>query len=351
MKKTFFFAALAGILTLSCNKVEIRNNPEDNQVTDPVLPVSVHFKGLENMTKATSESSNEESINSLKVVMYRVDDEGEKTFESFYTFDSEQIQAKKGTVYIDGTKEADSYFFAAYVNRDDITAENYDKDWALFSNESADGFQMYGYNSKAKDDLIEEKDIDIDLSRHCSKVSVNKISLKWKNSANALKTFKIKGMYLMDTEGVVQNLHTIPDDTAYDWFNKNGYTKSSQDALLYDLIDDVVVSEDKSYTDSHIFYGYLSGLNTFNSNATWNEGGSRLVIVADFDGRECFYAVKMHKGESTVLRNKHYVFEEIIITKPGADHPYSSLIDEEAVTVTFTVQDWDLNELGSVTVE
>lgn len=350
MKKTSIFAAAATLAMASCS--EVMNQPElIQEEKSGTIPVSITFNGTGNVTKALNSSSDENTIESLKVVLYTVDDEENLTFESFYSFDAEDIKNLKGTIYIDNSNPAEQYHIAAYVNHKNLDQDSYANDWSVFSDEAGGKFQMFGEKTETKENLTTSKTTEINLVRQCSKVTVNKISLKWTNRANALKDFTLKGIYLMDIEGAFKNIYDITTGTTYEWYNKNGYEHSDLDGLLYDSISDIGVTETSPYTTQHIFYGYVSGRSTFNQDEVWEEGGSRLVIAAEFDGQECFYAVELHTGAEEEIRNKHFIFDEITITKPGSDHPYSELTDEEAISVTFKVENWNDVNMGNVVID
>lgn len=345
MKKTLFFFAAAALSCAACTKTE--NGPCIEQVTpdSEMVPVTLQFSGA--VTKADSENP-ENKVNTLQVVLYRVNGDT-KTYESYYSFDP---AAMSGTIYIDKNKAAEKYLIAAYANQETLTEATYNEDWSLFSKESSGNFQMYGEWFKAASELTSS--INIALNRQCSKVTVNKVTLDWTNSANNYKTFKLKSMYLMDAEGVFANVHTLTDaiKTANPWLNMNGYKNNSQDAFLYTQINSVEVTESVPYNTAHVFYGYISDLSTYNKTSTWAESGTRLVIEAEFDGETCYYAVSLRKdGVATPYRNKHFVFDNITITKPGASAPYEELVDETSITVSFNVAEWDTVNHGEFIIE
>ena len=342
MKKTFFIFAAAAITLAACTKAE--NGPCTNQenTVQETVPVRIQFDGVE--TKAAADD--EGKINTLRAVLYRIVN-SEKVYESYYDFDATKMTH---TIYIDPSKEASSYFLAAYANQETVNLASYQKDWSLFSDEKTGDFQMYGHAAISKEI---PPTISVPLNRQCSKVSVNKVSLDWTNDANNHKTFKLKSMYLMDAEGVFANVHAIGSslETNSLWYNKNGYVKSAQDGFLYNAISSVEVKEGTPYTTSHVFYGYISDVAAYNSTATWAPSGTRLVIEAEFDGKASYYAVNVNRGGLTNIRNKHFIFENITITKPGSDTPYGALTVEEDIQVTFSVAEWTEVNHGNVTIQ
>lgn len=345
MKKTLFIFSAAAISFAACTKTENGPCTVQTQQDSEVTPVTVQFSGA--ATKADAENP-ESKVNTLQVVLYRVNGDT-KTYESYYSFDP---TAMSGTIYIDKNKAAEKYLIAAYANQETLTEATINGDWSIFSEEKSGDFQMYGEWFKSSSELT--ANISIALNRQCSKVTVKKVTLDWTNSANNYKSFKLKSMYLMDAVGVFANVHTLTDaiKTANPWLNKNGYSTNDQDALLYKQINSVEVTESTPYSTAHVFYGYISDLSTYNKTSTWAESGTRLVIEAEFDGETCYYAVPLQKdGITTPYRNKHFVFDNITITKPGAPAPYEDLVDETGISVSFSVAEWDTVNHGEVTIE
>jgi len=345
MKKILSFLAAVMALT-ACNKEFNKVGSDLGQKSEEKVPVSVSIRNV--ATKA-GESGPEDIINSLTVILYRIVD-GAKTYESFYEF---MPSASEGTIYIDPSKEADSYYIAAYANVEGLSTSSYNQDWTRFSEESIGDFQMFGEFTKAKDDLLSSGKAEVSLQRQCSKVTVEKISLEWINAANAHKQFKVKSLYLMDVPGVFENVHkaSFDLDSRDLWYNTNGYDKDGdQDVLLYSKATDIIVTETAAYDTDHTFYGYISSENAVNSTASWKPSDTRLVIEADFDGETCYYAIRINRENLEKVRNKHFVFKNIVITRPGADEPYEALTTEEDIIVTLAVSPWEVKTYDRVEV-
>lgn len=357
MKRIITILSASAILAASCDSNVMPAPEKEQENAESLVPVSLKIDGIN--TKATSANSNEEKINDLQVFVYTVNS-GQKTFDSYYTFGTEDER----TIYINSADKTVSYWIAAYANQPEIESGQTLKDWALFANESDKSFQMAGKTEMTAEAILRDKEVKIDLVRQCSKVTVEEIAVQWTNTANRHKTFILKGMYLMDVPGVFANFFTA-DQTVLDntslWQNQNGHTSTSHDALLYDEIGDIDVSETKAYTADHIFYGYLSPLTTYNTDATWKPGGTRLVIEAEFDGKACYYAVALNGIETdpgtqekithSDLRNMHIIFNKITITRPGAEKPYLALPDESPITVSVSVKPWQSGYNGNYIIQ
>lgn len=357
MKKIITILSASAILAVSCDSNLMPAPEKEHESTESLVPVSLKIAGIN--TKATAVNSDEEKINNLQVFVYTVNS-GQKTFDSYYTFGTEDER----TIFIDSANETATYWIAAYANQPGIESGPALKDWALFANESDKSFQMAGQTEMTAESILQNKEVRIDLVRQCSKVTVEEVAVEWTNTANRYKTFKLKGMYLMDVPGVVANFFTV-DQTVLDntslWQNRNGHTSESHDALLYDEIADFAVSESEAYTIDHIFYGYISPLTTYNTDESWEPGGTRLVIEAEFDGQACYYAVALNGIEKdpatqekithSDLRNMHIIFNKITITRPGAEKPYLALPDESPITVSVSVKTWQPGYTGNYIIQ
>lgn len=337
--------ALCAILSASCEKKAETSfsNEEVNGMT------AVELKINDMSTKALTDNGAETRFNSIQVFLYSIDSDGNQKYDSYYNFDSGKTDNTSHTIYIDLNKDdITSYRTVVYANHPAITPGSTLHDWSLFANEKVDNFQMVGQSTNTIDELASSKKISVSAIRQCSKITVKEIALDWKNSANSLKSFKLKGMYLMDVPGVFKNNYDINTSIAEDnslWHNKKGHTSNSHDALLYDEIDNADVTENTPYTTKHIFYGYISALNEYYTTEEWKPSGTRLIIEAEFDGKTCYYAVRVNGADGSEpmsdIRNKHFIFDRITITKPGSDQPYSALPEETGITVSVSIAPWE----------
>lgn len=346
MKKNLLLFAAAVISAASCEQV-----PDSNVINgctqDNLTAISLRING--ETTKALTDNLSETEFNNIQVFLYRILENDEQEYDSYYSFTSDNKDETEHTIYIDlAKKDIKSYKTVIYVNHPKIIPGTVLEDWSYFSNEKTDNFQMTGSSTETVESLKTDPTINISAVRQCSKVTVKKVAVDWTNSANALKEFKITGMYLMDIPGVLKNFHEIDPETASDaklWQNKMGHTSNTHDAFLYDPITDGAITTEQAYEKSHIFYGYISPIDDYYTTDEWKPSGTRLVIEASFDGKECYYAVKINGADGnaplTDIRNKHFIFENITITKPGADKPYSVLPEETGITVSVTVERWD----------
>lgn len=351
-------AAALSILSACDTKNEIMpETPATGQTETEetsLMPVSLSIERP--YTKSLEASSAESSINSLQVVIYSLDAEGNKTYESLYSFGA---ASKDYVIYIDPDRtDVDKYIFAAYINHPAMSETTYAQDWSLLQNERLTGFQMYGQAEYEYDETESDPTVHITAVRQCSRVEIHQIGVDWTNSLHSNKEFKLKGIYLMDVPGVFQNLNELDDNIIKSdeiWYNRNGHPFAAQDDLLYDEIKNIAVKEGTPYNKTHYLYGYISDLTTYNTTSEWIPGGTRLVIEAEFDGAPCYYAIKLNglnNGEKlTDIRNKKFIFNKITITKPGSAQPYEELPEESPVNLSVNIQEWQTGFSGDYTVQ
>lgn len=309
------------------------------------IAVQLTVSGTGADTRSLQDSPAESEIHDVKVFVMRMEG-GEEILDSYYYYGEEPSI----TVYINPDKPADSYRFVTYVNHPSISHETIMQDWADLADESPDSFQMYGMTEKTVDEIMADPRVSVGVGRYVSKISVEKITLDWRNSSNSQKDFCIKGIYLTDVPGTMAGYRGVPEDRKKDWYNKNGWTTSGRDDLLHDAVEMTKLDNGQTYSQKHTYYAYVSDLQTFNTDSDWKKGGTRLVIEAEFDGKPCFYHLQISDG-TLDPRNKHFVFEEIVITKPGADTPYGEYVIEEPIVFSISVNNWTVINKGTIVID
>ncbi len=309
------------------------------------IPVQLSVMGTDSPTRSLQDSSSESDIHDVKVFVIRMNG-GEEILDSYYYYGEEPSI----TVYINPNKPADSYRFVTYVNHSRIDHDSYMKDWADLTDESPDSFQMYGMTEKTVEEIISTPKVSVGVNRYVSKITVEKITLDWRNPSNSQKDFYITGIYLTDVPGTIAGYRELPDDQQKQWYNRNGWMTSEKDDLLHDAVPKIRLDNGQSYSQKHVYYAYISDLQTFNTDENWKKAGTRLIIEADFDGRPCFYHLQINNG-TIDPRNKHFVFDEIVITKPGAETPYGEYVIEEPITFSVSVNNWTVIKKGTIVID
>ena len=308
------------------------------------VPITVSFPDIF-FTKASDDAAEEAAVSDVKLLIYRVVN-GNLVLDSHYDFHA----APSGIIYVYPDRPAESYVFAAYANHSKLDLSFPVRDWSDFADENLGAFRMFGTVTKTLDELTVLPKVSIDLYRQICKVSVKKISIKWNNEANYHKEFRVKAVYLTDVPGSLQMLHGIPSGESSSWWNMNGYLHGEQDELLYRNILDGVVLQDNPYESPIVLYGYISSLQNFNDDSTWEEGGTRLVIEAQHGTETVYYPVAICTAEEDKICNKHFLIEEIIITRPGAFQPYGVYPEENPIIVSCSVQEWNIINRGTVVI-
>lgn len=339
---TIITAITAAILINSCQKATIE--PDRTDSNQERVAVAVTFPELPKTKSAVDTDAMERAVERICLVIYRMID-GEPHFDSFYDFGDE----REGLVYVYPDRPADSYLFVAYANHPTLGMNTWAYDWTHFRNERLGSFQMQGQERKTITQLLTSASISIGLNRQVCKLSVKKISLRWKSEFLAQKDFRIRSVYLTDVEGTKRIIHDVPAEQAESWWNPNGYLSSIQDAMIYSEVDEVLDDRTSIRLD-RTFYGYISPQQEFNTTSEWKEGGTRLVIEASYGARMMYYPIVINNQNVESLSNIHYVIEDIIITKVGAPSPYALYPEENPVTVSCFINEWVVVSHGSLEV-
>lgn len=306
------------------------------------MPVTVSFPDV-CCTKAPDMTTMETAVCDMKLVVYRITN-GTYVVDSRYDFED----VLSGTVYVYPDRPADTYVFTAYANHSGLDLLNPEKDWTYFANERMGKFTMFGSETHTLNELITNPNVSIDLFRQVCKVSIKKISLDWHNEANFYKDFRVTALFLTDVPGTLQMMNDVSEQARDPWWNMNGHVSGSQDALLYNSVLDGLVTKESAYVGENILYGYVSSLQEFNNSPVWKAGGTRLVIEAKHGSETVYYPIPLTNCEEDKVFNKHFVFEEIIITRPGALQPYGIYPEENPVSFVCSVQEWTVINRGSI---
>lgn len=200
--------------------------------------------------------------------------------------------------------------------------------------------------------LVDGGTVKVSVRRHVARVSIAKITTDLKDYRKNYSV-RVSGIYLIN----------VPGDGSYDgsaapasWVNKLRHEDTNLDALLYDEVKGVTVSNSKAYSKTHYFYPYPNPWPKDGVKETyddkWNERGTMLVIEAamlDAKGsvvKSGYYPLVLPALE----RNKTYAIGEVCITRLPGDVPYKPIETGESV-VTVTVNEWETGlNLGNVVI-
>lgn len=335
-KSIILLAASAALaLPLSCQK-EAGAGPA--REASPV-EVTVSVQGAP-ATRATGTTYADESkVNSLQVFVFNVNDR--EAYRSVTGAMSALVPATAGerTVW-------------AVVNAPDLSGVNtltgLKDSLSLLSGNARDSFVMTGSSTL---ELVDGGNVPVTVKRIVARVSVGKISTNLQDYRENY-TVSVEGIYIINV--AASSKYEVGGEAA-EWANKLGHNDTAYDALLYDALTGVTVSNGHPYETEHAFYPYpnihpLEGEQNYSPE--WSPRGSMLVIEATMyedDG------VTAHHGYYPIAlpaigRNKTYIIEEVCITRLPGDVPYKP-IETGETQVTVTVDDWELGlNLGTVTI-
>ena len=324
MKTNFFFsAALAALSLLSCQRENMGTDGKPVEVNVTILGTAP--------TRATDVTyANESKVGNLQVYVFN--DGQLEDYQDAGEAMTAQLTATSGkrTVW-------------ALVNAPaikDVTTETALK--AKISQLSENGTSAFVMGGSTTQELKDGGTVPVTVKRIVSRVSIKKISTDFQY-ALADESLTVDGIYLINVAG--DNNYAV-DGTPSAWVNKLGHKDDSYDALLYDKLSGVTVSNKKAYEKEHVFYPYPNPTSTDTYDASWAPRHTMLVVEVTFQGKKGYYPVVLPALE----RNKTYVIDEMIIRHRPGDVPYKPLETGDA-TVQITVNEWEVGlNMGTITL-
>ena len=211
---------------------------------------------------------------------------------------------------------------------------------SLLHGNSPSGLTMFGLENLTQ---LPTARTPIGLTRLCSKVCIQKITLDVTDPVYAGKEFILNALYLTNVycAGTIWAYQTTPTSDAALWYNAGGWHGSGSidalDALIGDRGLSQSITNGGSYTVTHSFYAYPNAVATDSRSATWSPRCTRLVIEATFGGKRYYYPVTI----SDMKRNHNYIVSEAIIHGPGSRDPEEEIPGVIDVTLSITPNIWD----------
>lgn len=207
-----------------------------------------------------------------------------------------------------------TYRFVAYANMGCL-AEAPDR--VLFSDESRESFQMHGELSGV--DQSASSSATVNMERYVGKVSVNSVSLQWKESVNASQPFTLKRIYLANT---------AEEYGGAAGYNVGGVLESgTMDALLVSEVD-AVIENGGSYSVPRYLYGYGSA-------------SSALVLECEWAGQTMYYHLDCALSSNTDSGMT------LSIHQTGSDEPLGDITDDALTKAgALEASAWDVNSIS-----
>lgn len=332
MKKIFrtIFVVLSATALISCSGEKERLDAEP-----AMIRATVSISG-DALTRATGiDTSQEENVNNLQLFVFN-ESGGREYYVSINNSRSGEIVVEEGKKTI-----------VAVVNAPDL--KDISSRTALMgqtSRLSENSLTSMVMTGEVEALIQDSKEITITVTRLISKVTVKKISTAFKSSVLASQEFKINSIYLINVAG--DNKYSGTAEPTM-WYNKlykgsNDSATGGSFALLSDPVGRTVANQ-SSYSVEHSFYCYPNPTVAESFESTWCPRHTMLVVDATLGGKQTYYPVEL----PVIGRNKHFLFEEIIITRMGSDEPYIPVPDG-ACGITVQVENWDVILMNTETI-
>lgn len=327
-KATLFLAAVAATALVSCNKDRGASIPGEGRPVE----FNVSIQGAP-VTRATGTTYADESkVNDLQVFVF--DETGAlQDYKAAGAAMTATLSATSGTRTVWAVVNAPSM-------ADITTASQLEERASLLSDNGRDSFVMTGSTTG---EIVDGGTVTITVKRIVSRVSVAKISTDFKYAMTD-KVLTINGIYLINV--AADNNYAVSAAAPVNWLNKLGHEDATMDELLYDGLDNVIVSNGNPYSVEHAFYPYPNPIETETYEDQWAPRHTMLVVDVMLDGVRGYYPIELPVLE----RNKTYSIEEIVLTRRPGDVPYKPIETGEA-TAQITVAEWELGlNLGTITI-
>ena len=166
----------------------------------------------------------------------------------------------------------------------------------------------------------------------------------------AAKTFTLRHIYITNAYRTSRyGADYLPGELSSlrsAWYNTMGWhrgepAESSLDALLGQGNINTVVSASSPFTQTVSFYAFpnaTSALDDCHHIDNWQKRCTRIVLEATLGSETFYYQITAPAME----RNYVYAASDVIIRGPGSKDPEDLLFDDDALEVTFSVNDqWD----------
>lgn len=173
--------------------------------------------------------------------------------------------------------------------------------------------------------------VSITVSRIVSKVRLAKFETAFEMPQYQSLPFKVSAVYLIN---VPADRGYLSGGTATEWYNKFKYVASDDCDLIYDDMNEVVVSTSSPYSTTNTFYCYPNPQSQDSFSTTWSARRTRLVVEAFLGDEKYYYPVTLPVLES----NKIYDVK-LTVKRPGSSTPDSE-VEKYIAGLSIAVRDW-----------
>lgn len=313
MKKILSFLCAAGAIMAgaSCNKV---TDPQTQEAENQEPQASLTINLLDGTKSTSSSSDKDKTVNNIQVLVFNMDKGGEaEAWTSSTSKDnipSMLVSFGKKEVWAIANCDDD---LSRVLSIDDLLSKQYTLDKT-----NVGSLLMAGKTDEPVNIITSNPSVTIAITHLQSKVTVKKITRQFSTYAQQVKDMTINGVYLINAVGASHFDGVLSDM----WVNKHGHKDNAYDKVLYDAVGQSLANGN-SYTTTHCFYPFP---NSSTNELTTGDGSNvktMLVVDCTLGGRPCYYPLWLPKGATeTLARDKEYVIEEIVLTRPGSDTPF-----------------------------
>lgn len=308
MFKKMFFAVLAAVAVIGCNK---------NDVEVPDLQSGDKIQLTVNLPQAATKVTGDP-------VDYEVNDVQIFVFDKngLYETSSRATASTLSLTCTTGEKKIVALVNAPIEDSINNIAELRSRTSDL-SDCSAGHIVMSGELTEV---LTSSTTVTMQVERLAARVAVSQITTDFELEAHQNLSFEIRSIYLINVAG---ERAYLSDNTPATWYNKGQYVAETSLDFLRDVVAAGRVSNGESYDTEHYFYCY--------PNATATK--TRLVIEAEVGGYTYYYPITLNAVDA----NTAYTYN-LTITKLGSNSPDVPVADG-TVNFTVTVKDWTVQNV------
>lgn len=308
MFKKMFFAVLAAVAVIGCNKNDVEM-PDLQSGEKIQLTVNLPQRA----TKVTGEPVDHE-VNDVQIFVF--DKNGLFETSSRATASTLSLTCTTGEKKIVALVNAP--IESSITNIAELRARTSD-----LSDCSADHIVMSGELTEV---LTSSTTVTMQVERLAARVAVSQITTDFELEAHQNLSFEIRSIYLVNVAG---ERAYLSDNTPTTWYNKGQYVAATSLEFLRDVVGTGRITNGGSYDTEHYFYCY--------PNATATK--TRLVIEAEVGGFTYYYPITLNAVEA----NTAYTYN-LTITKLGSNSPDVPVADG-TVNFTVTVKDWTVQNV------
>lgn len=200
------------------------------------------------------------------------------------------------------------------------------------SDNAADAFVMEG---QIQVSITTNKDVSVvvPVTRQVAKVELVDITTAFELPQYRNMSFKVSAVYLINVPADKKYFSTEAPTL---WLNKMAYAQSDDNSLIYDDMEDFVVTDSSPYSADNAFYTYPNPTVDDSFSTTWGARHTRLVVETLLGTTRYYYPVTL----PVLQQNKRYEVS-LKITRPGSYSP-DTVVDKFAADFAVTVKDWEV---------